>query len=94
MKNKIMFIVFFGMITVSALSFAEDQQVSIPKASPAELAQEQVTFNHNQGVYNDKANKVTRAKTSAAKKTKSNEQYLEKTQDQQDINKGQFIVKF
>jgi hypothetical protein len=94
MKNKMMVIVLFGLMTISVLSFADDQPVTAPKASAGELVHEKATFNHDQAIYNDKANRNIRAKKLVAKKTKLNEQDNKKVQDQQDVNKGQFIVKF
>jgi len=94
MKNKIVVIVFFGLISVSILSFADDKQVITPKESAGELDHDKATFNMNQAVYNDKTNKDIRVKQSVEKKIENNKQYNEKVQTEQDVNKGQFVVKF
>lgn len=85
MKNKIMIIMMcFGLFAISALSFADDKQVTDPHASAGERAKEKATFNHNEGIYNDKANKDIRAKKVVEKKKKSNRQNNKKVQDKQD----------
>ena len=94
MKNKIMFLLCLGFMAVSALSFADDKLLTAPKESAGELAVDKAVFNHDQGVYNDKANKDIRTQVKKAKKTEINKQYNFKVQSQQDVNKGQFIVKF
>jgi len=94
MKNKIMVIICWGLISVSVLSFADDKQGANPKESTGELAHDKVTFNKNQAVYDEQANKDFRARRSVQKKIKNNKQYNEKVQSEQDVNKGQIIVKF
>jgi len=74
----------FGLFVISALSLADDKQVTAPNASTDEHAKETATFNHSAGIYNDKANKDTRTKESAEKKIKSDKRNNKKVQDQQD----------
>ena len=83
-----------GLIVASVLSFADDQQGASSPSSPGERANEKATFDHSQGVYNDKANKDIRAKNLVEKKIENNEQNNKKVQDEQDVNKGQVILKF
>jgi len=94
MKSIIIFFICCGLTVGSVLSFADDKQKAPPEASPRVLAQEKATFNHDEEVYNNKKNKDTRAKRRVSRKTKSDEQYLKKVQTEQDVNKGQVIVKF
>ena len=75
----------FALFAVPVLSFSDDKQATTPQATPGELAHEKVTFNHNQSLYNDKANKDIRGKESAVKKIKSNEQGNKKIQKEQDV---------
>ena len=74
----------FGLFAISVLSFADDKQVSAPPASALERTKEKATFNHNEGIYNDKANKDIRAKQAVEKKIKSDKPNNKKLQSQQD----------
>jgi len=94
MKRIILVIIIFGLLTVYVLSFADDVQKISPKESAGQLVHDKSVFNHDQGIYNDKANKDIRDQQRVAQKTATNEQFNKKLQDQQDINKGQVIVKF
>ena len=88
MKNKIMIIVCSGLFFISALSFADDKQVTTSQATAGEQAKEKATFNHNQDIYNDKANKNIRAKKLVDKKLKSKVQDKKKVQDEQEKKNG------
>jgi hypothetical protein len=84
MKNKIIMMMCFGLFAFSVLSFADDKQVTGPPASARESAKEKATFNHNEGIYNDKANKNIRAKQVVEKRIKSNKVNNKKDQNKQD----------
>jgi len=84
MKNKIMVIMCCGLFVIAALSFADDKQVTAPKATVGERAKEQATFDHSKAIYNDKANKDTRAKKLVDKDLKSKAHDTKKVQDEQD----------
>ena len=88
MKNKIMIIVCSGLLAISALSFADDKQETAPQATAGELAKEKATFNHNQDIYNDKANKNIRAEKLGDKKSKSKARDKKKVQDEQEKKNG------
>jgi hypothetical protein len=88
MKNKIMIIMCWGLLAISALSFADDKQAPPPQATAGELVKEKATFDHSQEIYNDKANKDIRAKKSLDKKLKTKEQDKKKVQDKQDEKNG------
>jgi len=94
MKKIILAMIIFGLFMNYVLSFADDVQVINPKESTGQLAHDKATFNHDQKIYNDKANKDIRAKQRVEKKVEKNEQFNKNQQDQQDVNKGQVVLKF
>jgi len=80
----IMVIMCCVLLSIPVLSFADDQQEVNSNALATERAGEKVTFNDNKALYNDKANKDSRAKESAEKDIKSNDQNNKKVQKEQD----------
>ena len=77
-----------GFLGISALTFADDKQVTMPVATVVDPANETAIFNRDKDIYNDKENKNFRAQKLVDKDIKSTQQNKKKVENEQDEKNG------
>jgi hypothetical protein len=82
------------LLAGSVLSFTNYVQGPNPNVLIQERINEKMTFDHNQALYNDKANTEIRAKNLVEKKTEKKDQEKKIVEEAQDQTKGQILIKF
>jgi hypothetical protein len=94
MKNKITRVLYTVLLAASVLGFINYPQRPQPNILSDERADQKVTFDYHQAIYNNKANSQARTKTLLDKKEKEQKQEKQIVEETQDQTKGQILLKF
>jgi hypothetical protein len=82
------------VLAFSIFGFTNDNQAPNPNVLMEDRVNQKVEFDHNQALYNDKANTEIRDKKLVRKEIKAQDLEKKKVEEEQDKTKGQFLIKF
>ncbi|MBF0385478.1 MAG: hypothetical protein HQL27_06360 [Candidatus Omnitrophica bacterium] len=94
MKKKMMAIMFSLLFAMPVLGLAEGKNGPKPSESAYKHADENAKFQRNRAVFNNKKNKIKRAKKRVKKKSVVEAEAKKKIEEAQDKGKGQVKLKF